>query len=446
MGLRSRPGLSTTGLMLIAVGALNCSAVSGDSMFLIDGLAADPLLQTGGNARVRRIFKAGLEALRYDHPPRPPGLRLRNPFVPAGPSTSPPKELGSRMMRAERFLNRGQWDRALLEIEGALEDYPDNPYLLRRAAVLAALAGKYVAADGYFRRYYAIDPYNVVYLTGWADVLIRLNRFEEAWRLITRALAEDATYLPARFDYTLLRILREELQDIEAEWEELPPEMIPELSRLIRSQRDKIEPLVGKGVFRLLADVTLGAGTLGQAEEIGRRVREALEFLRKADWRRAEKALSDLHRFGLRSYKPEVRRSFCLFQMGEPRKAAAVLARLCRRYPQDGSLWYNLGFILAKMGRYAQAELVFRKAVELSPDNDDARFALSCTLAGQNKMEESFQILNRLAQSRPERMNAWLSGDAPYLKAIRADPRFAELKQRIAEAAERKRLALPGGG
>jgi len=98
------------------------------------------------------------------------------------------------------------------------------------------------------------------------------------------------------------------------------------------------------------------------------------------------------------------------------------------------------------MGRYAQAELVFRKAVELSPDNDDARFALSCTLAGQNKMEESFQILNRLAQSRPERMNAWLSGDAPYLKAIRADPRFAELKQRIAEAAERKRLALPGGG
>ena len=415
-------------------------------MFLIDGLAADPLLQTGGTARARRIFTAGLPALRYDRPPRAPGLRLRNPFVPGQPSTSSSGELGSRIARAERFLNEGQWDRARLEIEEALEDYPDNPYLLRRAAALAALAGKYVAADEYFRRYYAIDPYDVTYLTAWADVLIRLNRFEEAWSLIARALEEDISYLPARFDYTLLRILRNDLEHIEEDWELVPPEMVRELCRLIQLQREEIEPLVGEAAFRLLADVTLGTGTLDQVEQIEKRVQEALRLLQAADWPAAEKALSDLRRFGLRSYKLEVRRSFCLFQMGEQRKAAAVLAQLCRRHPEDGSLWYNLGFILAKMGRYPQAELVFRKAVKLSPDNDDARFALACTLAGQNKMEESFQILNQLAESRPERMYVWLRGDAPYLRRIREDPRFNELKQRIAKAEERKRLALPDGG
>jgi len=424
---------------------VNLSWAAGDSMFLINGLAADPLLESGGSGRTARVFSAGLPGLKYDRPPHPPGLRLRNPFGRAfGPGTGgPPRdqtELGARIQRAERFINRGDWDRARLEIEQALENYPDNPYLLRRAAALAALAGKYVAADEYFRRYHAIDPDDVTYNTGWADVLIRLNRYEEAWALINRALQQDPSYLPARFDHTLLCILRDDFQGIEKEWENVPVESLPELCHLIDLQRPEIEPLIGESRFRLLADAVLGSGTLDHSDRIAALAAQATEQLRAGDWEAAEKSLAELGRYGLRTYVVHVRRSFCLFQQGRHRQAAAILARLCQRHPEDPSLWYNLGFVLAKMEAYDKAETIFRKALELQPENDDARFALACVIAGQGRMAEAFGILEELAQRRPERMPRWLEGDAPYLAAIRSDSRFADLKQKIAEALHRRVL------
>lgn len=410
-------------------------------MFLVDGMAVDPLLETAAQRQSNSIFSGGLPGLKYSRPPRPPGFYLSNPFL--RQTLAEPRqesELNTRIERAERFINQGEWEKARFEIEEALEEYPDNPHLLRRAAVLAALAGKYVAADEYFRRYNAVDPYNVTYITGWADVLIRLARYEEAWDLIRKAVEQEPGYMPARFDYTLLRILRNELEGVEKDWLSVPVESLPDLCSLIQLQQKDIEPLVGEDVFALLVDIVLGTGSLKHLTQISHLASKAVEHVRRAEWDQAEKTLVELAKYGLRTYQVQTRRSFCLYQMGKLREAAAILARLCRQYPQDGGLWYNLGFILAGMEKYAQGEVVFRKALELMPDYADARFALACMLAGQGKMDEAYQILEQLAETEPRKMPIWLHGDASYLVAIRSDPRFDSLRRRAAAAAQRKAL------
>jgi len=50
-------------------------------------------------------------------------------------------------------------------------------------------------------------------------------------------------------------------------------------------------------------------------------------------------------------------------------------------------------------------------------------------------MDQAWPILTRLASSHAGEMPAWLAGDKPYQKAIRKDPRYAELKKSI-EAAQ----------
>ncbi len=86
------------------------------------------------------------------------------------------------------------FERAIADVEAALQAAPDSQQLRARLANLHALAGeKHRVSDpqkslGHYRRAVELEPANVNYATGYASALVQTRRFEQAVALLRRIL------------------------------------------------------------------------------------------------------------------------------------------------------------------------------------------------------------------------------------------------------------------
>lgn len=101
--------------------------------------------------------------------------------------------------------------------------------------------------------------------------------------------------------------------------------------------------------------------------------------------------------------------------------------------------WFNLGFLLERMRKPAEAEPAFRRAIELAPELDRAWYGLGLCLIGQNRLAEAAPVLRRATELQPMSPFAWYQlarlhaecGDADQARHIIAhlrgfEPRVAE--------------------
>ena len=62
---------------------------------------------------------------------------------------------------------------------------------------------------------------------------------------------------------------------------------------------------------------------------------------------------------------------------------------------------YNLGNLLQAIGEYEQAEIVLNNALQLDPDNTDARYTLGLAVDNQNRGEEAAAIYKTILERAP---------------------------------------------
>ena len=74
---------------------------------------------------------------------------------------------------------------------------------------------------------------------------------------------------------------------------------------------------------------------------------------------------------------------------GRAAQATVALEKAKRREPEKASIREALGIAYFRIRRWAEAEIEFRKLVELSPADDYAHYALARTLARQGRSGEA---------------------------------------------------------
>src|SRR5438067_2730316 len=74
---------------------------------------------------------------------------------------------------------------------------------------------------------------------------------------------------------------------------------------------------------------------------------------------------------------------------GQPAQATVPLEKAKRREPRKASIRETLGIAYFRLGRYGEAEAEFRAALELSPVDDYAHYALGRCLEKLGKMSEA---------------------------------------------------------
>jgi len=74
---------------------------------------------------------------------------------------------------------------------------------------------------------------------------------------------------------------------------------------------------------------------------------------------------------------------------GQPAQATVPLEKAKRREPRKASIRESLGIAYFRLGRYDEAEAEFRAALEISPVDDYAHYALGRCLEKQGRKIEA---------------------------------------------------------
>ena len=90
-------------------------------------------------------------------------------------------------------------------------------------------------------------------------------------------------------------------------------------------------------------------------------------------------------------------------------KTAALkdMKRLCELDGDSAHAWYNYGYLLNDCGDVDQAEIMFRKALDLSPKLDLAWYGLSLVHIRQKRFDDAVATLKKNTQLQPMSPYGW---------------------------------------
>lgn len=97
-----------------------------------------------------------------------------------------------------------------------------------------------------------------------------------------------------------------------------------------------------------------------------------------------------------------------LADKGFNEEALSNLLYLTKYFPEDAELMYNLGILYEKLKDFEKAEKAYRKAVEISPQ-DDFYYNLGEVLVTLKKWDEAIDIFKKVLQNDPNDGNCYFN-------------------------------------
>lgn len=404
-----------------------------DSIFYMDGLAVDRL---AGTPEERAAYEEidmptfELKPIPRRAPPLAPATLA--PPAPREPATTlPVTKVQAHMDRGSEYFEASQWPEALNEFLQADALLPNNAAIMERVAVAAALTRNYDTAEVYFTRYLEANPDRITHLTGLAGVLIRQGEYRRAGEILQRVLAREPDNVSAHLNRLLIEYATGGTVTSSFDWSHLGLSETISVAQWLRGDRAELETLTSPDIYRALVDRALGRGAYNHLDILPDQLFAYVEASRADHRDEARRILVKLLEYGVRNRGTLSEMAHLHLLAGEYAESMAIMAGLAERFPDTPRIAYNYGLTLVKSERYADAIHAFQREMTVDPHFEDARFALACSYAGLDRMDEAWPILEKLAADYPGRMAEWVEGDDAYLIAIRSDPRYAELRRRF---------------
>lgn len=403
-----------------------------DSIFYMDGLAVDRLAGTEAERASYEeidmpIFE--LKPIPRRAPPLPPPALVRPPE--RGGTTIPATQVQVHMERGAEYFQASRWQDALSEFLQADSLAPNNPAIMERVAVAAALTRNYDTAEIYFTRYLEANPDRITHLTGLAGVLVRQGDYRRARDILDRVIASEPDHISAHLNLLLIEYATGGHITSAFDWSHLSLRDTISVAQWLRGDRAELESLVSADVYRALVERALGRGAYGHLDIIPDQLFAYVDATQNNHRDEARRVLLRILDYGVRNRGTLSEMAHLHLLAGEYRESMDIMAVLAERYPDTPRISYNYGLTLVKNERYAEAIDAFEREMAVDPDYPDARFALACAFAGLGRMDEAWPVLQKLAADYPGRMAEWVEGDDAYLVAIRSDPRYEDLRRRF---------------
>ena len=101
-------------------------------------------------------------------------------------------------------------------------------------------------------------------------------------------------------------------------------------------------------------------------------------------------------------------RAHLLAERGDTARALADAERLVELHPNRRAAdWFNLAFLHDSLGRVAESEAAFRRALELDPRLDRAWYGLALALIRQGRLDDAVAALKRNTELQPLSPFGW---------------------------------------
>jgi tetratricopeptide (TPR) repeat protein len=285
-----------------------------------------------------------------------------------------PDQFGWHYYLAAMHTAEGELEDALRELDRVLELRPEDlPSLARRGRILLDL-GRVEEAEEAFGAVLELDPDSAAAHHGLGEVRYEQGRLDEAIERFERAL-------------------------------ELQPE--------------------ANALHYKLGLAYRKAGDMDRA-------REHLTLNRSGEVVFPDPLIAVLDRF-LHGSRPHVKAGNRAMEAGDLEQAAEHYREAVEADAEDALAQYNLGFVLARLGRREEAESRFRRAIELDPDYRNAHFNLASTLAEQGRWEEAAEHYRRSYEIDAEDRLAHLEWARALVALGRTEEAEDALRQVIGE-------------
>lgn len=119
-------------------------------------------------------------------------------------------------------------------------------------------------------------------------------------------------------------------------------------------------------------------------------------------------------------------RSHLQAQLGDRAAALRTMESLLATHGDNGTHWFNYGYLLEETGEWAGAEAAFRRATELAPQLDRAWYGLGLVLIRMERLDEAVAALKRNTQLQPMSPYGWYQ-----LARVHVDRREPDEARRI---------------
>ena len=128
--------------------------------------------------------------------------------------------------------------------------------------------------------------------------------------------------------------------------------------------------------------------------------------------------------------------------------ADKIFTRILDIDPKQPDIWYNKGFVAAKLGRYDEALMAYSRDTDLKPDDSEAWYQKASSLYYLKRYDEAVDACNRSLTLEPKNPYAWynlgiaLTELKRFNESINAYDKALSIKPDYAEAENNKGNAL----
>jgi tetratricopeptide (TPR) repeat protein len=88
-------------------------------------------------------------------------------------------------------------------------------------------------------------------------------------------------------------------------------------------------------------------------------------------------------------------------------EADKIFTKILDIDPKQPDIWYNKGFVAAKIGRYDEAVMAYSKATDLKPSDSEAWYQKASSLYYLKRYDEAVDACNRSLTLEPDNPYAW---------------------------------------
>mgnify|MGYP001265785958 CR=1 FL=1 len=168
-------------------------------------------------------------------------------------------------------------------------------------------------------------------------------------------------------------------------------------------------------------------------------ISQAFSFHAQGKLEEARKCYQNLISQGLKNHMVFTNLAIILQSLGKYEEAEILLRKAIELKPNLAEAHFNLGNVLTKLGRIKEAELPTRKAIELKPNFVEAHANLGSILSNQKRLEEAVLSTRKAIELKSDYINAFLNlgeilkkqkklqeAESTFLKAIELNPKFGQ--------------------
>ncbi len=366
-------------------------------------------------------------------------------FTPIGVSLGRSAKYEEHVRAIESKVGQGRHDEAIIELQFALDAFPDDAHLMSRAVALYIESGKYRSAEVFASRLVAQYPEVPHHRVLWGGALLRLREMERAEEVLRSVLDLDPENLVARYHMACVRAAGGDYDAVVRALGFLTLAEIRTLARWLSLEWDILRPVIGEvGYQKMVLAVLTG----GEHESLGRsagadavredmlvyspagiaveelyatpanrlirqhpmRLRQRLSEvyglllnLERAiyggQWQAAaELAHSpELARTGLQSSSVRMFSAYSHLRLGHAEEALRRMRAIIDERPEIPQLRHYLGSILLEEERWQEAETMLRESVELFPDDDVLAELLAEAVTRRQEYEKMAGAFNGVA-------------------------------------------------